>query len=65
MDDRLDGEGRLADHYRTVAEIDRERWKKPPTVHQCRVNVAKIFIALATRLAPTVTASSPNRALAR
>jgi hypothetical protein len=65
MDYRLAGEVRVADHYRTAAEVDRDGWKIPPTVHRYRVNVAKILIALATCLAPTVTASPPNRALAR
>jgi hypothetical protein len=65
MDYRLDCELRVADHDRTTTTVDGEGWKKPPAVHRYRVNVAKVLIALATRLAPTVTASLPNRALAR
>jgi hypothetical protein len=65
MDNLLDCETRQAEHYRTVAEIDRDGWKKPPAVHRYRVKVAKVLIALATRLAPTVTVPPPTRVLAR
>lgn len=65
MDYRLDCEARLTDHYQTTAEVDREAWKKPTTLPRYRVNVATLLIALATRLAPTVTASPPTQALAR
>jgi hypothetical protein len=66
MDYRLDCEVRLTDHYRTTAAVDGEGWKKLPTVPRYRVNAAKVLIALATRLAPTVMAPpSPAQALAR
>jgi hypothetical protein len=66
MDARLDCEVRLAEHYRTVAEVDAEGWTHPRSVARYRVTLAQVLVTLAARIAPTVTVPSTTpRALAR
>lgn len=66
MDYRLDCEARLAEHYHTAAKFGSEGWKKPVRIPRYRVTVAQILVALAARIAPSVTLPRPNtRALAR
>ncbi len=60
MDYRLDCEARLADHYRTAADVGSEGWKKPVRIPRYRVTVAKTLVALAARIAPTVSLPSPT-----
>jgi len=59
MDYRLECEARLADHYRKAADVDSEEWKKPVRIPRYRVTVAKTLVALAARIAPTVSLPSP------
>jgi hypothetical protein len=61
MDNRLDCEARIADHYqRTAAEVAAEGWKTPPRIPRYRVTIAQILVGLAARVAPTVTLPSPT-----
>ncbi len=60
MDYRLELEARLVDHYCKAGDIDRESWKKPGPVPRYRVTLAKLLVALATRIAPTVTMPSAS-----
>jgi hypothetical protein len=62
MDYRLDCEVRLADHHAKTAAVDVEGWKRPASVARYRVTLAQVLIALAVRIAPTVT--QPNSSTA-
>jgi hypothetical protein len=66
MIDLLACETRIADHYQRASVVNTEGWKKTPRIPRYRVTLAQMLIALAVRIAPTVTYPSPStRVLAR
>ncbi len=53
-------EARISDHYRETAAIDAAGWRKPARTARYHVTLAQLLVALATRIAPTVTMPSAN-----